>query len=86
MEISQKPQRLLDLVISIVRIVALNYAAYVITNREGLVSLLLVYAAFFAPTKPFFQDFTWCWLVSAGEVFPLVKCFLNKSYQALKQL
>ena len=70
-DISQKPQRLLDLVISIARIVGLNCAAYKITKGGGLVDLLLLYAALFAPTKP---------------VFPLVKSFLNKSYQALKQL
>ena len=71
MEMSQKPQRVLDLVLSVAIIVALNCAACVITNREGLVALLLVHAALFASTKP---------------VFLLVKSFLNKSYQALKQL
>ena len=66
MEMSQTPQSLLDLVLSIASILALSYAAY-----QGRVGLLLFIGCLFAPTEP---------------VFPLVKSFLNKSYQALKQL
>ena len=64
-EMSQTPQSLLDLVLSIASIVALSYAAY-----QGRVGLLLFIGCLFAPTEP-------------GA---LVKSFLNKSYQALKQL
>ena len=65
-EMSQTPQSLLDLVLSIASIVALSYAAY-----QGGVDGLLFICCLFAPTEP---------------VFPLVKSFLNKLYQALKQL
>ena len=69
MEMSQTPQSLLDLVLSIASILALSYAAY--QGGVGHLQTLLFICCLFAPTEP---------------VFPLVKSFLNKSYQALKQL
>ena len=71
-EMSRTPRRLLDLVLSIASILALSYAAY----QGGVASwssadALLFICCLFAPTEP---------------VFPLVKSFLNKSYQALYKL